>query len=56
MRCARRRSLFRGVVIRELIANALIHQDMAVGGASVMVEIYSNRVENLESGRSDRAA
>lgn len=32
------------VVIRELIANALIHQDMAVGGASVMVEIYSNRV------------
>lgn len=39
-----------GVVIRELIANALIHQDMAVGGASVMVEIYSNRVEISNPG------
>ncbi len=38
------------VVIRELIANALIHQDMAVGGASVMVEIYSNRVEISNPG------
>lgn len=38
------------VVIRELIANALIHQDMAIGGASVMVEIYSNRVEISNPG------
>lgn len=38
------------VVIRELIANALIHQDFAVGGASVMVEIYSNRVEISNPG------
>ena len=27
------------VVIRELVANALIHQDFAIGGASVMMEI-----------------
>jgi predicted HTH transcriptional regulator len=33
------------VVIRELVANALIHQDFAVGGSSVMIEAYSNRVE-----------
>lgn len=38
------------VVIRELVANALIHQDFKVGGASVMVEIYSNRVEISNPG------
>jgi predicted HTH transcriptional regulator len=38
------------IVIRELIANALIHQDFGVGGASVMVEIYSNRVEISNPG------
>ncbi|PIE25137.1 MAG: MloB [Planctomycetota bacterium] len=32
------------VVIRELLANALIHQDLTVIGARVMVEIYQNRV------------
>jgi ATP-dependent DNA helicase RecG len=37
-------------VIRELVANALIHQDLAMGGASVMVEIYSNRVEISNPG------
>jgi ATP-dependent DNA helicase RecG len=38
------------IAIRELIANALIHQDFAVRGASVMVEIYSNRVEISNPG------
>jgi predicted HTH transcriptional regulator len=37
-------------VIRELVANALIHQDFMVGGASVMVEVYSNRVEISNPG------
>ena len=32
------------ITIRELVANALVHQDFRVTGASVMVEIYSNRV------------
>lgn len=38
------------VVIRELTANALIHQDLTVGGASVMIEIYRNRVEISNPG------
>lgn len=38
------------IVARELIANALIHQDLQVGGASVMVEIYVNRLEISNPG------
>lgn len=38
------------VVIRELVANALIHQDFQVGGASVMVEVYGNRIEFSNPG------
>jgi ATP-dependent DNA helicase RecG len=38
------------VVIRELIANALIHQDFLIGGVSVMIEIYSDRVEISSPG------
>jgi ATP-dependent DNA helicase RecG len=30
--------------IRELVANALIHQDLAITGAGPMIEIYPNRV------------
>jgi ATP-dependent DNA helicase RecG len=38
------------VVIRELLANALIHQDFGMGGVSPVVEIYSNRVEITNPG------
>jgi ATP-dependent DNA helicase RecG len=38
------------VVVRELIANALIHQDFGVVGASVMIEVYANRVELSNPG------
>lgn len=38
------------IVIRELVANALIHQDFALTGASVMIEVYSNRVEISNPG------
>jgi ATP-dependent DNA helicase RecG len=38
------------IVVRELVANALIHQDLAVTGASVMIEIFSNRVEISNPG------
>lgn len=38
------------IAIRELIANALIHQDFRIAGASTMVEIYSNRVEISNPG------
>ncbi|WP_300319666.1 ATP-binding protein [Accumulibacter sp.] len=38
------------IVIRELVANALIHQDLGMTGVSVMVEIYANRVEISNPG------
>lgn len=38
------------IAIRELIANALIHQDFTEIGTSVMIEIYGNRVEISNPG------
>lgn len=38
------------VVIRELLANALIHQDFEMGGASPTVEVFANRVEISNPG------
>ena len=38
------------VVIRELLANALIHQDFEQRGTSPMVEIYSDRLEISNPG------
>jgi len=37
-------------VVRELVANALVHQDFSITGASVMIEIYSNRLEISNPG------
>jgi ATP-dependent DNA helicase RecG len=36
--------------LRELIANALIHQDFSVTGAGPMVEIYDDRIEVTNPG------
>jgi ATP-dependent DNA helicase RecG len=38
------------IAVRELVANALIHQDFRIGGASVMIEIYDDRVEISNPG------
>lgn len=38
------------VAIREVVANALIHQEFSMTGASVMIEIYVNRVEISNPG------
>lgn len=38
------------VAIREVVANALIHQELSITGSSVMVEIYTNRVEISNPG------
>ena len=38
------------IAIRELVANALIHQDFRMTGASMMVEIYADRVEVSNPG------
>ena len=42
--------LLPGIIIRELVANALIHQDFSQTGTSVMIEIYGNRVEISNPG------
>ena len=38
------------IVIRELVANGLIHQDFSIGGSSMMVEIYCDRIEISNPG------
>jgi ATP-dependent DNA helicase RecG len=38
------------IAIRELIANALIHQDMTITGAGPLVEIFSDRIEITNPG------
>lgn len=37
-------------IVRELVANALLHQDFAVSGARVMIDIYNNRLEVSNPG------
>jgi predicted HTH transcriptional regulator len=36
--------------IRELVANALIHQDLSITGAGPMVELFSDRMEITNPG------
>jgi predicted HTH transcriptional regulator len=38
------------IVIRELAANALVHQDVDIGGSSVVIEIFTNRLEISNPG------
>lgn len=44
-------TLVESVVIRELVANAMIHQDFQIGGASPMIEIYDDRIEFSNPGQ-----
>lgn len=37
--------------MRELVANAIIHQDFSIRGTSPMVEIFENRIEITNSGK-----
>lgn len=39
------------IAIRELVANALIHQDLFVTGAGPMIEIFSDRIEITNPGK-----
>lgn len=43
-------SIFPALVIREAIANSLIHQDFYITGAGPIIEIFSNRVEVTNPG------
>lgn len=42
--------MFPTIAIRELIANALIHQDFSESGSSVRIELYSDRLEVTNPG------
>lgn len=43
--------LFPKIIVRELVANALIHQDFFETGMWPMVEIFSNRIEITNPGK-----
>lgn len=43
-------TLFPELTIRELVANALIHQDMTVTGAGPQIELFSDRIEIRNPG------
>jgi len=43
--------MFPELAVRELVANALIHQDFTITGTTVMVEIYSDRLEISNPGK-----
>jgi len=47
----KRVSLYPMLAIRELVANALIHQDFSIQGSSPMVEVFSNRIEITNPGK-----
>ena len=42
--------MFPALAVRELVANALIHQDFSVTGAGPMVEIFDDRIEITNPG------
>lgn len=42
--------LFPELAIRELVANALIHQDLTIQGAGPQIELFSNRMEITNPG------
>lgn len=48
--------VFPEIAIRELIANALVHQDFAITGAGPLVEVFSDRIEITNPGASLVAA
>ena len=39
------------IAVRELVANALIHQDFSISGTSPMIEVFSNRIEITNPGK-----
>lgn len=42
--------LFPGIAVRELVANALIHQDMTITGAGPQIELFEDRLEISNPG------
>lgn len=44
------RTVYPIIALRELVANALIHQDFSIGGAGPMIEIFNDRIEISNPG------
>lgn len=44
-------TIYPEIALRELIANALIHQDFSVRGSGPMIEIFSDRIEISNPGK-----
>lgn len=44
-------SVYPPLALRELVANALIHQDFSIAGSGPMVEVFSDRIEFTNPGR-----
>jgi ATP-dependent DNA helicase RecG len=44
-------SIYSPIAIRELVANAIIHQDFSISGSSPMVEIFDTRIEITNAGK-----
>lgn len=44
------RPLYPSLAIRELVANALIHQDMTISGTGPLIELFSDRMEITNPG------
>jgi ATP-dependent DNA helicase RecG len=44
-------TIYPPLAIRELVANAIIHQDFSIRGTSPMVEIFDNRIEITNPGK-----
>ena len=45
-----KRTLYPELALRELIANALIHQDFSISGAGPLIEIFDDRIEISNPG------
>lgn len=43
--------MYPAIAVRELVANAIIHQDFSIAGASPKVEIFSDRIEITNPGK-----
>jgi predicted HTH transcriptional regulator len=46
-----KRTMYPELALREIIANAVIHQDFSISGTGPLIEIYSDRIEVSNPGR-----
>ncbi len=45
-----KRTVYPEIALREIVANALIHQDFSISGAGPLIEIYDDRIEISNPG------